>query len=47
MLKTFKDVLEKAKKYGPKKIAVASAAAEDVLTAGCSSRRIDKCYFGR
>ena len=33
MLKTFKDVLEKAKKYGPKKIAVASAAAEDVLIA--------------
>ena len=33
MLKTFKDVLKKAKYYGPKKIAVASAAAEDVLTA--------------
>jgi len=33
MIKTFKEVLEKAKHYGPKKIAVASAAAEDVLIA--------------
>ena len=33
MIKTFEDVLQKAKHYGPKKIAVASAAAEDVLIA--------------
>jgi len=33
MLKTFKEVLEKAKDYGPKKISVAAAQAEDVLRA--------------
>lgn len=33
MLKTFKEVLEKAKEYGPKKMSVASAQAEDVLRA--------------
>jgi len=33
MLKTFDEVLEKAKDYGPKKMAVASAGAEDVLKA--------------
>jgi len=33
MLKNFADVLKKAKHYGPKKIAVASAAATDVLKA--------------
>jgi len=33
MLKTFKEVLEKAKEYGPKKMAVAYAGAEDVLKA--------------
>jgi len=33
MLKTFNEVLQEAKQFGPKKIAVASAAAEDVLTA--------------
>lgn len=33
MLKTFKEVLEKAKVYGPKKMSVASAQAEDVLRA--------------
>ena len=33
MLKTFDGVLEKAKNYGPKKMAVASAGAEDVLKA--------------
>ncbi|MEA1939823.1 MAG: phosphate butyryltransferase [Candidatus Caldatribacteriota bacterium] len=33
MLKTFNDVLKKAKNYGPRKMAIASAAAEDVLQA--------------
>lgn len=33
MLKTFKEVLEKAKNYGPKKMSVAAAQAEDVLRA--------------
>ena len=33
MLKTFNEVLNKAKDYGPKKMAVASAGAEDVLKA--------------
>jgi len=33
MLKTFDEVLNKAKDYGPKKMAVASAGAEDVLKA--------------
>lgn len=33
MLKTFKEVLEKAKDYGPKKMSVAAAQAEDVLRA--------------
>jgi len=34
MLRTFNEVLNKAKEYGPKKMAVASAGAEDVLKAG-------------
>ena len=33
MLRTFKEVLEKAKHYGPKKMSVAAAQAEDVLRA--------------
>lgn len=33
MLKTFDEVLNKAKDYGPKKMAVAAAGAEDVLKA--------------
>jgi len=33
MLKTFKEVLEKAKEYGPKRMSVASAQAKDVLRA--------------
>jgi len=33
MSKTFDEILEKAKNYGPKKMAIASAAAEDVLKA--------------
>lgn len=33
MLKTFKEVLEKARRFGPKKMAVAAAQAEDVLEA--------------
>ncbi len=39
MLKTFDEVLEKAKDYGPKKMAVASAGAEDVLKAVESARK--------
>lgn len=39
MLRTFKEVLNKAKKYGPKKIAVASAGAEDVLKAVEAARK--------
>ncbi len=33
MLKTFREVLEKAKSFGPKKMAIAAAQAEDVLKA--------------
>jgi phosphate butyryltransferase len=39
MLRTFDEVLEKAKDYGPKKIAVASAGAEDVLKAVETARK--------
>jgi phosphate butyryltransferase len=39
MLKTFDEVLEKAKDYGPKKMAVASAGAEDVLKAVEAARK--------
>ena len=39
MLKTFKEVLEKAKEYGPKKMSVASAQAEDVLRAVEAARK--------
>jgi len=39
MLKTFNEVLNKAKEYGPKKMAVASAGAEDVLKAVEAARR--------
>ena len=39
MLRTFDEVLEKAKDYGPKKIAVASAGAEDVLKAVEAARK--------
>jgi len=39
MLKTFDEVLNKAKEYGPKKMAVASAGAEDVLKAVEAARR--------
>ena len=39
MLKTFNEVLNKAKEYGPKKMAVASAGAEDVLRAVEASRK--------
>lgn len=39
MLKTFKEVLEKAKEYGPKKMSVASAQAEDVLQAVEAARQ--------
>jgi phosphate butyryltransferase len=39
MLKTFDEVLNKAKDYGPKKIAVASAGAEDVLKAVEAARK--------
>lgn len=39
MLKTFKEVLEKAKEHGPKKMSVASAQAEDVLRAVEAARR--------
>lgn len=39
MLKTFNEVLEKAKDYGPKKMAVASAGAEDVLKAVEAARK--------
>jgi len=38
MLKTFDEVLRKAKDYGPKKMAVAAAQAEDVLRAVESAR---------
>lgn len=39
MLKTFDEVLEKAKDYGPKKMAVAVAQAEDVLKAVEAARK--------
>ena len=39
MLRTFNEVLNKAKEYGPKKMAVASAGAEDVLKAVEAARR--------
>ena len=39
MLKTFNEVLNKAKEYGPKKMAVASAGAEDVLKAVEAARK--------
>lgn len=39
MLKTFDEVLNKAKEYGPKKMAVASAGAEDVLRAVEAARK--------
>ncbi|GAG61761.1 unnamed protein product [marine sediment metagenome] len=39
MLRTFKEVLNKAKDYGPKKMAVASAGAEDVLRAVEAARK--------
>ncbi len=39
MLRTFDEVLNKAKDYGPKKIAVASAGAEDVLKAVEAARK--------
>ena len=39
MLRTFDEVLNKAKDYGPKKMAVASAGAEDVLKAVEAARR--------
>jgi len=39
MLRTFKEVLEKAKDYGPKKMSVASAQAEDVLRAVEAARK--------
>ena len=39
MLRTFDEVLNKAKGYGPKKIAVASAGAEDVLKAVEAARK--------
>jgi phosphate butyryltransferase len=39
MLRTFDEVLNKAKEYGPKKIAVASAGAEDVLKAVEAARK--------
>ena len=41
MSKTFDEVLNKAKDYGPKKMAVASAGAEDVLRAVEAARRIN------
>ena len=39
MLRTFDEVLEKAQDYGPKKMAVASAGAEDVLKAVEAARK--------
>jgi phosphate butyryltransferase len=39
MLRTFNEVLNKAKEYGPKKMAVASAGAEDVLKAVEAARK--------
>jgi len=39
MLRTFDEVLHKAKDYGPKKMAVASAGAEDVLKAVEAARK--------
>jgi len=39
MLKTFDEVLNKAKDYGPKKMVVASAGAEDVLKAVEAARK--------
>jgi len=39
MLRTFDEVLNKAKDYGPKKMAVASAGAEDVLKAVEAARK--------
>jgi phosphate butyryltransferase len=38
MLKTFNEILNKAKDYGPKKMAVASAEAEDALKAAEAAR---------
>ncbi|HAJ31795.1 MAG TPA: phosphate butyryltransferase [Candidatus Atribacteria bacterium] len=49
MLKTFDEVLEKAKDYGPKKMAVASAEQEDVLNAVETARKerlIDSILVG-
>jgi len=39
MLRTFNEVLEKAKHYGPKKMSVAAAQAEDVLRAVEAARK--------
>ena len=39
MLRTFDEVLNKAKEYGPKKMVVASAGAEDVLKAVEAARK--------
>jgi len=39
MLKTFNEILNRAKDYGPKKMAVASAGAEDVLKAVEAARK--------
>jgi len=39
MLRTFNDVLKKAKNYGAKRVAVASAGAEDVLMAVEAARK--------
>jgi len=39
MLRTFNEVLNKAKEYGPKKMAVASAGAEDILEAVEAARK--------
>jgi len=39
MLKTFNEILNKAKDYGPKKMAVASAEAEDALKAVEAARK--------
>jgi len=49
MLRTFDEVLNKAKDYGPKKMAVASAGAEDVLKAVEAARKeglTDSILFG-
>ena len=39
MLRSFDEVLSKAKDYGPKKMAVASAGAEDILEAVEAARK--------